>query len=231
MRREVNTVDELRAIVGAARPVRRQQGEGPAVADPARLAGAFAAGFRRDDGRSTAASTCRRRATRRASSTSSTTPRSRFRSGRATSGWTATSTCCSGRMSARCSSFPAAGTRCASTEPPGSSPTPTTSTRWSVQGQAADPRAGDRRRRGVLPLRQGISAVRRLGPVDVESDRRAQRRADRQGDPVRLDASRARGVLQRGQHAQGALLRPASDRVCAPTRRISVYKQRSLAGV
>ncbi len=36
----------------------------------------------------------------------------------------------------------------------------------TVAGQAAHPRAGDRRRRGVLPLRQGVSAIGRMGPVD-----------------------------------------------------------------
>ena len=36
---------------------------------------------------------------------------------------------CSGHTSARCSSFPAVGTRCGSMEPRASSPTPTTSTR------------------------------------------------------------------------------------------------------
>jgi predicted pyridoxine 5'-phosphate oxidase superfamily flavin-nucleotide-binding protein len=41
----------------------------------------------------------------------------------------ATSTFWSGRMSARCSSSPVAGTRCASTEMRASSPMPTTSTR------------------------------------------------------------------------------------------------------
>ena len=51
MRREVNTVDELRAIVGHPNAVRRQQGRHAAGADPPGLAGAFAAGFRRDDRR------------------------------------------------------------------------------------------------------------------------------------------------------------------------------------
>lgn len=76
----------------------------------------------------------------------------------------------------------------------------------TVKGQAADPRARDRHQRGVLPLRQGISAV---GPVEagvVASRRPAVRRADHQAPHARVRPGGARGTVRRGQLPQNAVL-------------------------
>ena len=56
-------------------------------------------------------------------------------------------------------------------------------------------------------------------PSTWDPDRRAQRRADREGDPTRLDTSRTRRALRRRERAEDPLLTAASVRVCTATRR------------
>ena len=100
MRREVNSVDELRAIVGHPNSyVANKVGHRLSAVQQDWLAHSPLGFVATTDAQGRV--DVSPKGTRRASSTSSTTRRSRFQSGPATSASTATSTCWSGPMSAR----------------------------------------------------------------------------------------------------------------------------------
>ena len=185
MRREVTTVDDLREIVGQPNSaVKNKVGDRLSAVQKDWLAHSPLGFVATTD--AAAVSTCRRRATRRASCTSSTTPRSRSRSGRGTSGWTATSMSSSARRVGTLFLIPGRGDTLRINGAARILADATTSTRCGG-GQATAPGAGGLRPGSVLPLRQGISAVRHLETGELESDRRAQRRAA--GPDVKTDIS------------------------------------------
>ena len=101
----------------------------------------------------------------------------------------------------------------------------------TVKDKRPDSRARDRRRRGVLPLRQGVSAVGRLGPVELEPDRRAERGEDCTSHQGRHEPRRAREVLRRRERPQGPLLTPRERPCLHSDTPIWCVQNRSLAGL